>query len=99
MMPLLESPRYLMGRGRDEEAVKVVNKLAKFNRKASNLTVEQLLVVERKNSSEKSALVEQRDQRYISIAFRNLKGLFATRKMALSTTLLFMITCACYTGL
>ena len=47
-MPLLESPRYLVGKGRDEEAVRVVQALARINGRSSNLTVEQLLVVERK---------------------------------------------------
>ena len=101
-MPLLESPRYLVGKGRDVEAVEVVHKLAKINGKTSSLTVEQLLVAGRKNSSERNernVLREQRDVRYIWVPFRHLKGLFVTPKIALSTTLLFMITCACSTSL
>ena len=94
-MPLLESPRYLVGKGQEKEAVEVVHKLAKINGKTSSLTIEHLLLAERKNSSEeKSVLPEKGDPGYISVAFRHLKGLFATPKMALSTTLLFMITCA-----
>ena len=55
-MPLLESPRYLIGKGQDEEAVRVVQKLAKINGKTCNLSVEQLLAVERDHmkSSEES---------------------------------------------
>ena len=39
-----ESPRYLIGKGRDEEAVEVVHKIAKFNGRADRctLTVEDL---------------------------------------------------------
>jgi hypothetical protein len=97
-MPLLESPRYLVGKGRDEEAVRVVQELARINGKSSNLTVEQLLAVERKykKSSEESVVQDIKDLRYISVALRHLKGLFETPKMALSTTLVFLITCACY---
>ena len=97
-MPLLESPRYLVGKGRDKEAVKVVQELARINGKSSNLTVDQLLVVEHKykKSSEESMVQEIKDLRYISVALRHLKGLFETPKMALSTTLVFLITRTCY---
>ena len=97
-MPLLESPRYLVGKGRDEEAVKVVQELARINGKTSNLTVEQLLAVERKykKSSEESMVQDIKDLRYISVALRHLKGLFETPKMALSTTLVFLITRTCH---
>jgi hypothetical protein len=91
-MPLLESPRYLLGKGQDEEAVKVVHKLAKINGKTSSLTIEQLLVVNRKNPSERSVFPDKRGPGYIWVAFLHLRGLFATPKMALSTTLLFIIT-------
>ena len=39
-----ESPRYLIGRGRDEEAVEVIRKIAKFNGRVDrcSLTVEDL---------------------------------------------------------
>jgi hypothetical protein len=95
-MPLFESPRYLVGNGQDEEAVKVTHNLAKFNGRASSLTIEDLLVVGHRKSSETSALAESRDLKYIiCVTFRHVKGLFATPKMALSTTLLFMISCAC----
>lgn len=39
---LYESPKYLMGKGRDEEAVAVVHKIAAKNKKTSSLTVEKL---------------------------------------------------------
>jgi len=97
-MPLLESPRYLMGKGRNEQAVKVVHKLAKINGKTSSLTLEHLLVAERNNSSKMSVPPEKRDVKYIWVAVRHFKGLFATPKIALSTTLLFMMTCACSTS-
>lgn len=94
-MPLLESPRYLVGKGQDEEAVKVVHRLAKINGKTSSLTFEQLLVMNRNNPSERSVLLDKRGQGYIWVAFQHFRGLFATPKMALSTTLLFIITRAC----
>jgi hypothetical protein len=94
-MPLLESPRYLVGKGQDEEAVRVVQKLARINGKTCNLSVEQLLAVERdyKKSSEETVLPETKGLGYVKVAFRHIKGLFATPKMAKSTTLIFLITC------
>jgi hypothetical protein len=94
-MPLLESPRYLVGKDQDEEAVRVVQKLARINGKTCDLSVEQLLAVERdyKKSSEESVLPETNGLGYVKVAFRHIKGLFATPRMAISTTLIFIITC------
>ena len=37
---LYESPKYLMGRGKEELAVEIVHKVAEYNGKTSNLTLE-----------------------------------------------------------
>ena len=97
-LPLLESPRYLLGKGNNEEVVKVVHRLAKINGKTSSLTVEQLELAERKISGEPSGPPEKRDPMVISAASRHLKGLFTTPKMAWSVILLFLINCAYYTS-
>ena len=89
-MPLLESPRYLVGKGMDEEAVRIVHELARINGKTSNLTVEQLLVVGGKNWEDGKGRPG-----YFSVAFHHFKGLFATKRMALSSALIFLITCTC----
>ena len=39
---LYESPKYLMGRGRDEQAVAIVHKVATYNGRTSRLSVEDL---------------------------------------------------------
>ncbi|EGS18991.1 putative sugar:hydrogen symporter protein [Thermochaetoides thermophila DSM 1495] len=41
-----ESPKYLMGKGKDEDAVKVVHEVARRNGKTSTLTVEELRACE-----------------------------------------------------
>ena len=94
-MPLLESPRYLVGKGKDEEAVRVVQKLARINGKTCDLSIEQLLIVERdyKKSSEERELPDMKGLGNVEVAFRHIKGLFATPRMAISTTLVFLITC------
>ena len=94
-MPLLESPRYLVGKGKDEEAVRVVHELARYNGKTSNLTLEQLWVAGGKNleAGEEGVVPGKGVLRYISVGARHLKGLFATKKMAFSTVLICFITC------
>ena len=98
-MPLLESPRYLVGKGKDEEAVRVVHKLARYNGKTSDLTLEQLLVAGgEKLVAGEGGVVPSPGKGvlpYVSVGFRHLKGLFATKKMALSTILICLINCTC----
>lgn len=94
---LQESPKYLMGRGRDEEAVTVVHRVAAFNGKTSNLTVAHLrnagnLVGDTKDepwmaTSAKGAAI----RKIATIDASHVKPLFATRKLAYSTTLLIIL--------
>ncbi|KAI0770588.1 MFS general substrate transporter [Fomes fomentarius] len=92
---LYESPRYLMGRGRDEDAVAVVHAVAKYNGKASSLTVEMLTENDVQpdtqtamlNTSARGAI-----KRKVSVVNNShLKALFSTRKMAYSTGLLLIL--------
>jgi len=72
-----------------------VHELARINGKTTNLTVEQLLVVRSKNLEDgEGAVVPGKGGllRYVSVAVRHLKGLFATKRMALSSTLVFLIS-------
>ncbi len=97
---MYESPKYLMGRGRDEEAVEIVHKVARYNGRTSSLTLEMLKDVERTHGGsngvdEKPAL----DTSAKAAVLRKLnmfsgvhvKSLFATRKLAYSTTLLIVL--------
>ncbi|KAH9891835.1 MFS general substrate transporter [Cubamyces lactineus] len=82
---LHESPRFLVGRGRDAEAVEVVHRVAAFNGRSSSLTVEMLRACE--------GLGRGREDRGTGVkASRgHVKGLFATPKLAFSTTILIVI--------
>ncbi|KAF9007139.1 major facilitator superfamily domain-containing protein [Cyathus striatus] len=79
---LLESPRYLVGRGRDEDAVLVVQKVAKINGKECHLTVDDLRV-----DGEKGGWLSQTS----NFTKEHFKALFRTRKMAWSTSLLVLL--------
>ncbi|KAK7049413.1 hypothetical protein VNI00_006014 [Paramarasmius palmivorus] len=90
LFKLYESPKYLMGRGLDAEAVDVIHKVAAYNGNTSTLTVEELeglgdLV--RKEAGASSAVRKQ----LAKFDSGHIKGLFATRKLAWSTSLLIIL--------
>ncbi|KAL0961341.1 hypothetical protein HGRIS_006297 [Hohenbuehelia grisea] len=93
---LYESPKYLMGRGRDEQAVRVVHKVAEQNGKESTLTLEHL---QSAGDVESNAHPEKFDTSGAAAIRRQLskfnsdhvKALFATRKLAYSTTMLIIL--------
>lgn len=95
---LYESPKYLMGRGRDEEAIEVVKKVAAYNGRQTSLTLEMLREAGRLAGSEKEADAEL-DTSAKAAALRKLqkfdmghvRPLFATRKLAYSTSLLIVL--------
>lgn len=102
-----ESPRYLISKGRDAEAVEAVNYIARYNGKPETLTLDMLQDIDRKlgnaeatenvpssESSEKrtrmsyAAILKESFQDYSSNSY---KKLFAGRKLAQHTTVLFLI--------
>ncbi|PCH39861.1 MFS general substrate transporter [Wolfiporia cocos MD-104 SS10] len=98
---LYESPKYLMGRGRDEEAVEVVHKVARYNGRECTLTLEMLReageAVEEEvkeegrekvmDTSARAAVMRKMRQ----FSANHVKSLFATRKLAYSTSLLITV--------
>ncbi|GLB38811.1 putative sugar (and other) transporter [Lyophyllum shimeji] len=95
LFKLYESPKYLMGRGRDEAAVEVVHRVAELNGRTSTLTVEDLRQAagaaggERRevDASAKGAVRRQLEK----FGTGHVRSLFATRKLAYSTGLLITL--------
>ena len=98
---LYESPKFLMGRGRDAEAVEVVHKVAAYNGTTSNLTLDMLRRAERNRPaslkdvpeiSQISAIDTSRSgalRRVLRVfGWDHIRPLFKTRKLAWSTSLL-----------
>ncbi|KAH9476548.1 MFS sugar transporter [Psilocybe cubensis] len=93
---LAESPRYLIGKGRDAEAVMIIHKIAAYNGTTSTLTVDQLAAVgggefsdkqqETKAEGKKLSLTRTSD-----FTLGHIKSLFRTRKIAYSTSLLISV--------
>ncbi|PCH42927.1 MFS general substrate transporter [Wolfiporia cocos MD-104 SS10] len=93
---LEESPRFLVGRGRDAEAVAVVQRIAAFNGCTLDLTVEHLTEAgERAVEKERARGVAAHKVGLLSEGSvwqaRHVKSLFRTAKLAWSTSLLIAI--------
>ena len=105
---LYESPKFLMGRGRDAEAVEVVHKVAQYNGTTSSLTLDILHEAERSrpaplsDDAEKSPVASMETSKLGALR-RTMRGfgwdhvtpLFKTRKLAWSTSLLITLWGAC----
>lgn len=85
---IFESPKYLMGRGKDEEAVRVVHEVARRNGKTSSLTVEDLQRLGELQGTAASNAVHRNLEK---LNLEHIKGLFATPKLALSTSLIITV--------
>ena len=89
--PMYESPRYLLGRGHDDAAVAVVREIARYNGTETRLTVDDLEEAAR-NAEQKENAHRWRVLHQNSVwTGSHVRELFATKKMALSTSLLIWI--------
>lgn len=84
---IFESPKYHMGKGRDDEAVRIVHEVARRNGKTSNLTKEDLRVCEGLGNGEalqtdNKALIKRK---LAAVSGKHVEALFATKKLAFST--------------
>lgn len=87
-----ESPKYLMGKGRDEEAVRIVHEVARRNGKTTALTVEDLKACEPEGYVRAQAKVADAVKRRLEeVKFDRVRALFATGKLALSTGLIMAV--------
>lgn len=92
---LYESPKFLMGRGNDEKAVEVIHKLAQHNGKTSTLTLDRLTRFDLKDGvgTEKQTVAAKDIIRrnLTKLDSNHVKSLFASRKLAWSTSLLVLL--------
>lgn len=85
---LYESPRFLAGLGKDQEAVDIIHSVARYNGKASSLTVEELAGAGPAPSITHGKTIFLRT---CKSGRHNIEGLFRSRKLGLSTSLLILI--------
>jgi hypothetical protein len=89
--PMLESPRYLLGRGQDADAVAIVREIARYNGSETTLTVKDLEEAGRGAEEKPSADKWRALSEGSSLTTEHVRMLFSTKKMAWSTTLLIWI--------
>ncbi|KAL2759268.1 hypothetical protein ACRALDRAFT_1047341 [Sodiomyces alcalophilus JCM 7366] len=80
---LKETPKYLLGQGRDADVVNNIQALAKRYNRPCDLTLEQL------KSHGDIVLSETTKRHAPRVLMHHLKGLFATRRLALSTLMVW----------
>ncbi|TCD65531.1 MFS sugar transporter [Steccherinum ochraceum] len=93
---LEESPRYLVGLGRDEEAIGVLQRVAAYNGSTCSLTVDQLVKAGEEALQKAGVDRDETKPRHVfskstNYSVDHIKALFKTRKMAFSTTLLIAL--------
>ncbi|KAK4058142.1 hypothetical protein OIO90_000881 [Microbotryomycetes sp. JL221] len=94
-----ESPKYLVTRGRDAEAIDVVHKIAAFNKVESTISLESFNELARKMSDDSSsdvrapvtagAVLAAHRRKFYDMS--HLKLLFSSKRMAFTTIMLFLI--------
>ncbi|KAH8101240.1 MFS general substrate transporter [Cristinia sonorae] len=94
---LEESPRFLVGIGKDEEAVAVLQRIATYNGRTCSLTVEQL-VKAGEQARQTTGITEEETKtkkhffsKSSAYSIEHIKALFRTPKLAWSTTLLIAL--------
>lgn len=85
---LRESPKFLMGRGRDAEAVESIHAVAKYNGVESTLTLEDLTKIDTEESRTRYTTVGAAVERNLEkFKLDHIRALFATKELVFSTSL------------
>ncbi|KAI0839268.1 MFS general substrate transporter [Hypoxylon sp. FL0890] len=88
---IFESPKYLMGKGLDEEAVRIVHEVARRNKKTSALSVEDLKACEPDGYVGRATAGDVVKRKLEAINLDHVRSLFATPKLAYSTGALMLV--------
>jgi hypothetical protein len=86
-----ESPKFYMGKGNDEMAVEIVHEVARRNGKTSNLTVADLKACGELAGAKEHAATAAIGRKLAKLDLTHVKALFASRKLAISTSLIMLI--------
>ncbi|KAF8723420.1 hypothetical protein AX14_009311 [Amanita brunnescens Koide BX004] len=88
---LQESSKYLIAKGRDEEAIEVLQRLARRNGKTITLTLEQLQSIQDSSAVPSRKNWELIKSSFSSISLSHVKPLFRGRKLAINTTMVLSL--------
>ncbi|KAI8457666.1 sugar transporter-like protein [Phakopsora pachyrhizi] len=92
---IFESPKYLMGKGMDAEAVATIHKVARYNGVRSTLKLEHLEEISHVKCPEVSSSAVNMKSSFArsmeKLSSQHIRALFATPKLAFSTSLIIVI--------
>ncbi|KAI3324677.1 MFS general substrate transporter [Xylariaceae sp. AK1471] len=88
---IFESPKYLMGKGKDEEAVRVVHEVARRNGTESWLTIEHLKACEPEGYVQRATASNAVKRRLEAVNLTHIRSLFVTKKLGYSTAALMLV--------
>ncbi len=91
LFTIFESPKYLMGKGRDEDAVRVVHEVARRNGKTSALSIDDLKACEPEGYVRRTNASEAVRRKLDEVNLDRVSKLFATKRLALSTGLIMWV--------
>jgi len=86
-----ESPKYLMGKGDDEGAVRIVHEVARINGKSSNLSVEDLKACELESYAPQTGVSSAAKRHLKEVTFGRIRALFQTKRLTWSTGLIMLV--------
>lgn len=106
LFTIFESPKYLMGKGQDEEAVRVIHEVARRNGKTSNrtyfslysrdllmkvVTIEDLRACDPLGTGAQTDATAALKRKLEKLNLTHVKALFASKKLAFSTSLIMVV--------
>ncbi|TFK34553.1 MFS general substrate transporter [Crucibulum laeve] len=91
LFDLQESSKYLIGKKRDAEAIKVLEHLAKKNNRTITLTLEKLLAVEDGDNVPPKTILEILKGSFSTFSLSHIRPLFAGRKLAINSSITIFI--------
>ncbi|KAK7754934.1 hypothetical protein SLS62_003018 [Diatrype stigma] len=91
LFTIFESPKYLMGKGLDEEAVRVVHEVARRNGKTSSLAIDDLKACEPEGYVHRATAGVAVKRKLEAVNLEHVRALFTTRKLAYNTSALMVI--------
>lgn len=91
LFTIFESPKYLMGKGRDEDAVRIIHEVARRNGKTANLSIEDLRACEPEGYVARTDAAAAVKRHLEKVDITHVQSLFATRRLGLSTGLIMAV--------
>ncbi|KAI0509060.1 major facilitator superfamily domain-containing protein [Xylaria bambusicola] len=88
---IFESPKFLMGKGKDDEAVRIVHEVARRNGTESWLTIEHLKACEPEGYERRTGAADAIKRKLESVNLSHIRALFATKKLGYSTGALMLV--------